>query len=201
MQQKIESEQLVDFNLLPVVILNDKSKWDYETSQLTEIVIDSDKLVVMMVGLNKDSIEKTRKSIQSNLIKKGFSEARLEDITFVVILDNWFKKLEASSDNEKKWFSMTHLYYDIIRKRQDLVDKRFTHILWCHDPSKNNIKPLSNACKSSYEDKEKKLLFKTSNDNDAVNFCTYLSGQMFLTPEMIESNSDETYSKVVSCEV
>ena len=201
MQQKIESEQLVDFNLLPVVILNDKSKWDYETSQLTEIVIDSDKLVVMMVGLNKDSIEKTRKSIQSNLIKKGFSEARLEDITFVVILDNWFKKLEASSDNEKKWFSITHLYYDIIRKRQDLVDKRFTHILWCHDPSKNNIKPLCDGCKSSYEDKEKKLLFKTSDDNDAVNFCAYLPGQMFLTPEMIESDSDEDYSKVISYEM
>jgi hypothetical protein len=201
MQQKIEQELLMDFNLLPVVVFNDKSKWNYKTSQLTEIVIDSNKLVVVLAGLDKESCKKIIDDVQSNLIKEGLSKEKLEDITFVSILENWFKKLEASSDNEKKWFSITHLYYDIIRKRQDLVDKRFTHILWCHDPSKNNIKPLSNACKSSYEDKEKKLLFKTSNDNDAVNFCTYLSGQMFLTPEMIESNSDETYSKVVSCEV
>ena len=201
MQQKIEPEVLMDFNLLPVIVFNDTFKWDHETSQLTEIIARSDKLIVMLVGLSKESIEKTRKDIQSDLIKIGFSKDRLEDITFVIILNNWFKRLEVSSDNEKKWFSMTHLYYDIVRKREDIISKRFTHILWCHDPSKNNIKPLYDECKSSYEDKEKKLLFKTVNDSDPVNFCTYLPGQRFLTPDMIESNLDESYSKVISYEV
>ena len=201
MQQKIEPKLPIDFNLLPIVIFNNGSEWNYETSQLTNVVIDSDKLIVALIGLDADSVKRIISGVQSNLIKRGFSKEKLEDITFVAILDNWFKKLEASSDKEKKWFSMTHLYYDIVRKRQDLVDKRFTHILWCHSPSKNNIKLLCDECKSSYEKGEKKLLFKTDDDCDPVNFCTYLSGQMFLTPEMIESNSEEDYSKVVSCEV
>lgn len=201
MQQKIEPKLPIDFNLLPIVIFNNGSEWDYETSQLTNVVIDSDKLIVALIGLDADSVKRIISGVQSNLIKRGFSKEKLEDITFVAILDNWFKKLEVSSSKEKKWFSMTHLYYDIVRKRQDLVAKRFTHILWCHDPSKNNIKPLYDECKSSYEGGEKKLLFKTGDDGDTVNFCTYLSGQIFLTPEMIESNSEEDYSKVISCEV
>ena len=201
MQQKIEPESLIDFNLLPIVIFNNRSEWDYETSQLTKIVIDSDKLVVVLLGLDSNNIEKIREGVQSNLIKRGLSKERLEDITFVVILDNWFKKLEASSNRDKKWFSMMHLYYDIVRKQHGLAAKRFTHILWCYDTSKNNIKPLYDECKSSYESGEKKLLFKTNNDDDAVNFCTYLPGQKIITPEMIESNSEEDYSKVISYEV
>ena len=201
MQQKIEPESLIDFNLLPIVIFNNRSEWDYETSQLTKIVIDSDKLIVALIGLDADSVKRIISGVQSNLIKRGLSKEKLEEITFVAILNNWFKKLEASSNRDKKWFSMMHLYYDIVRKQHGLAAKRFTHILWCHDPSKNNIKPLYDECKSSYEEGEKKLLFKTDEDGDPVNFCTYLAGQMFLTPEMIESNSEEDYSKVISYEV
>tara|TARA_Y100000034_G_C6796853_1_gene357206 strand:+ start:154 stop:759 length:606 start_codon:yes stop_codon:yes gene_type:complete len=201
MQQKTESSSTINFNLLPVVILEQGTTWDYELSQLTNVALDSDQLIVSFIGLDVDNIERIREGVQSNFIARGWNQERLEDITFIAILDNWFTKLDASSNKDKRWYSMTHIYYDIIRKRRDLLDKRFTHILWCHDPSKNNIKPLYDGCKRSYEQGEKKLLFKTKSNNDMINFCTYLPGQRFLSPDMINNNVEEDYNKVISYEV
>jgi hypothetical protein len=196
-----EKKPLVDFTLLPVVVLNDPQKPDINNSEIFDIILKSQQVIIVTIGYTLTQSSHLKSSINKLLTNRGWGKNDLDNVCFVTMIDGWFNKIQVSSDEDKMWFTMTHIYYDIIQVKNEYKNKRFTHIFWSFNPFKNNIKRVYDRCFDSYKRGEQKLLFKNKSEGMPENFCTYMFGQNFITLDMYKNNESETYKEVITDEV
>ena len=118
-----EKKKLVDFKVLPVILMTPDSDWGACNTDLINIASNSEKVIIAMVGFKSSQIEALKQLVEKSFLKMGWSKSELNDISFVAILDNWFGRIQASSDEDKRWFTIAHLYSDIIRIKEEYKDK------------------------------------------------------------------------------